>query len=124
MNIQPKVKLEYDPDRKNCVQHIKDNPEVGKRIVRYANNMFNYKLKYSMKNIHGKVISNLPEHPKHGHEQNMLSTNLSNDYMSAVSIVLEEEGFDSITPREEAGLPDVRILNLSKEGYHPERIEI
>jgi hypothetical protein len=124
MNIQPKAKLEYDPDRKNWIQHIKDNPEVGKRIVRYANDMFNYKLNYSMKNIHGKVINNLPEHPTHGHEQNMLSTNLSNDYMSAVSIVLEEEGFDSITPREEAGLPDIRILNLSKEGYHPERIEV
>ena len=58
MNIQPKVKLEYDPDRKNWIQHIKDNPEVGKRIVRYANNMFNYKLNYSMKNILGKVFNN------------------------------------------------------------------
>ena len=60
----------------------------------------------------------------HGHEQNVISGNLSHFYMSAVSIVLEEEGYKSFTPREEAGLPDIRIKDLSKKGYHPERIEV
>ena len=44
--------------------------------------------------------------------------------MSAISLVLEEEGFKSCTPREEAGLPDVRIKCLSKPGFEWERIEV
>ena len=46
-------------------------------------------------NINGKKI---PLDDVHGHEQNMISTNLSNFYMSAMSLVLEEEGFKSFTP--------------------------
>ena len=100
------------------IQFFKDNPECMKRVVNYANEMLKQHLDI---NIGGKRI---PEDDIHGHEQNMLSINLSNFYMSAVSLVLEEEGFDSTTPREEAGLPDVRILNLSKPGYHWERLEV
>ena len=118
LDIQPVSKLKYDPDRKNWVEYFKENPECMDRVVDYANEMLKQHLDI---NIAGKKI---PEDKIHGHEQNMLSTNLSNFYMSAVSIVLEEEGFDSITPREEPGLPDVRILNLSKPGCHPERLEV
>ena len=118
LNIQPKVQLKYDPDRKNWVQYIKDNVEVGKRIVRYANNMFN---QYLAININGRVIV---EDKTHGHEKSPISGNLSHFYMSAISLVLEEEGFTSITPNEEQGLPDVRILNFCKPGYYPERIEV
>ena len=118
LDIQSSVKSKYDPDRKNWVQFFKDNPECMKRVVDYANVMLKQHLDI---NIGGKRI---PEDDIHGHEQNMLSINLSNFYMSAVSLVLEEEGFDSTTPREEAGLPDVRILNLSKPGYHWERLEV
>ena len=118
LDIQPSVKLKYDSDRKNWVEYFKENPECMDRVVDYANEMLKQHLDI---NIAGKKI---PEDKIHGHEQNMLSTNLSNFYMSAVSIVLEEEGFDSTTPREEPGLPDVRILNLSKPGYHPERLEV
>jgi len=118
LNIQKVDPVKYDSDRKNWVQFFKDNPACMKRVVDYANDMLKQHL-----NIHiaGRKI---PEDDIHGHEQNMLSTNLSNFYMSAVSIVLEEEGFNAITPREEAGLPDVRILCLSKPGYYPERLEI
>ena len=118
LDIQLSVKLKYDPDRKNWVEYFKENPKCMDRVVDYANEMLKQHLDI---NIAGKKI---PEDKIHGHEQNMLSTNLSNFYMSAVSIVLEEEGFDSTTPREEPGLPDVRILNLSKPGYHPERLEV
>ena len=118
LDIQPVSKLKYDPDRKNWVEYFKENPECMDRVVDYANEMLKQHLDI---NIAGKKI---PEDKIHGHEQNMLSTNLSNFYMSAVSIVLEEEGFDSTTPREEPGLPDVRILNLSKPEYHPERLEV
>lgn len=118
LNIQPVSKLKYDPDRKNWVEYFKENPKCMDRVVDYANEMLKQHLDI---NIGGKKI---PEDKIHGHEQNMLSTNLSNFYMSAVSLVLEEEGFCSITPREEAGLPDVRILNLSKPGYHFERLEV
>ena len=118
LDIQLSVKLKYDPDRKNWVEYFKENPKCMDRVVDYANEMLKQHLDI---NIAGKKI---PEDKIHGHEQNMLSTNLSNFYMSAVSIVLEEEGFDSTTPREEPGLPDVRILNLSKPEYHPERLEV
>ena len=118
LDIQPVSKLKYDPDRKNWVDHFKENPKCGDRVVDYANEMLKQHLDI---NIAGKKI---PEDKIHGHEQNMLSINLSNFYMSALSLVLEEEGFDSITPREEPGLPDVRILNLSKPGYHWERLEV
>lgn len=118
LNIQPKVKAKYDPNRKNWIQFIKDNPEVGKKIVTYANNMFK---QYLDINIKGRKIV---EDKTHGHEKSPISANLSHFYMSAVSLVLEEEGFKTITPNEEQGLPDVRILSLCKPGYHPERIEI
>ena len=118
LNIQPKTKEKYDPNRKNWVQYIKDNPKVGKRIVKYANNMFNQYLEINIKDR--KIV----EDKTHGHEKSPISGNLSHFYMSAISLVLEEEGFTSITPNEEQGLPDVRILNLCKPGYHPERIEV
>ena len=76
---------------------------------------------YKNININGRKI---PLDKQHGHEQNVISGNMSHFYMSAISLVLEEDGFNSITPREEAGLPDIRILDLSKEGYHPDRIEV
>ena len=84
----------------------------------YANNMFK---QYLDINIKGRKIV---EDKTHGHEKSPISANLSHFYMSAVSLVLEEEGFKTITPNEEQGLPDVRILSLCKPGYHPERIEI
>ena len=118
LNVLPASKEEYDPDRKNWTQYLRDNPQVGQKAVKYANDMLQQHLNI---NIKGRKI---PEDKQHGHEQNMLSTNLSNFYMSGLSIALEEEGFKSITPREEAGLPDIRILDLSKKGYHPERIEV
>ena len=118
MNIQPPVKELYDPDRKNWVEYFRDNPKLMERVVDYANDMFQQYLKI---NIAGRVIV---EDKKHGHEKTPISGNLSHFYMSAISLVLEEQGFKSITPNEEQGLPDVRILDLCKPGYHPERIEI
>lgn len=118
LNIQPPVKLEYDENRKNWVEFFKERPDCRERVVKYANDMLQQHLNISIK---GKKI---PLDKVHGHEQNMISTNLSNFYMSAMSLVLEEEGFKSFTPREEAGLPDIRIKDLSKSGYHPERIEV
>ena len=118
LNVQPTVQLLEDKNRKNWVQFFKDKPELMKKAVKYANDM--QQQHYNI-NINGRKI---PLDDTHGHEQNMISTNLSNFYMSAVSLVLEEEGFKSFTPREEAGLPDIRIKDLSKPGYHPERIEV
>ena len=118
LNILPPVKLEYDKNRKNWVEFFKERPDCRERVVKYANDMQQQHLNI---NINGKKI---PLDDVHGHEQNMISTNLSNFYMSAMSLVLEEEGFKSFTPREEAGLPDIRIKDLSKPGYHPERIEV
>ena len=57
-------------------------------------------------NINGKPI---PLDEIMDMNKNVLVQNLSNFYMSAISLVLEEEGFKSCTPREEAGLPDIRI---------------
>lgn len=118
LNVQPPVQLLEDENRKNWIQFFKDKPELMEKVVKYANDM--QQQHYNI-NINGRKI---PLDNTHGHEQNMISTNLSNFYMSAVSLVLEEEGFKSFTPREEAGLPDIRIKDLSKPGYHPERIEV
>ena len=118
LNVQPPVQLLEDENRKNWIQFFKDKPELMQKVVKYANDM--QQQHYNI-NINGRKI---PLDNTHGHEQNMISTNLSNFYMSAVSLVLEEEGFKSFTPREEAGLPDIRIKDLSKPGYHPERIEV
>tara|TARA_B110000495_G_C22965076_1_gene565929 strand:+ start:63 stop:1376 length:1314 start_codon:yes stop_codon:yes gene_type:complete len=118
LNIQPASNVKYDPDRKNWVQFFKDKPECMKKVMKYANDMYNQYVNIS---INGKSI---PLDDVHGHEQNVISANLSHFYMSAVSLVLEEEGFKSYTPREEAGLPDIRIKDLSKKGYHPERMEV
>ena len=118
LNVQPPVQLLEDENRKNWIQFFKDKPELMDKVVKYANDM--QQQHYNI-NINGRKI---PLDNTHGHEQNMISTNLSNFYMSAVSLVLEEEGFKSFTPREEAGLPDIRIKDLSKPGYHPERIEV
>lgn len=118
LNVQPPVQLLEDENRKNWIQFFKDKPELMDKVVKYANNM--QQQHYNI-NINGRKI---PLDDTHGHEQNMISTNLSNFYMSAMSLVLEEEGFKSFTPREEAGLPDIRIKDLSKPGYHPERIEV
>ena len=118
LNVQPPVQLLEDENRKNWIQFFKDKPELMNKVVKYANDM--QQQHYNI-NINGRKI---PLDNTHGHEQNMISTNLSNFYMSAVSLVLEEEGFKSFTPREEAGLPDIRIKDLSKPGYHPERIEV
>jgi len=118
LNVQPPVQLLEDENRKNWIQFFKDKPELMDKVVKYANDM--QQQHYNI-NINGRKI---PLDDTHGHEQNMISTNLSNFYMSAMSLVLEEEGFKSFTPREEAGLPDIRIKDLSKPGYHPERIEV
>ena len=118
LNVQPPVQLLEDENRKNWIQFFKDKPELMEKVVKYANDM--QQQHYNI-NINGRKI---PLDNTHGHEQNMISTNLSNFYMSAVSLVLEEEGFKSFTPREEAGLPDIRIKDLSKPGYHPERIDV
>jgi len=116
--LQPKVKLKYDPKRMNWVEFFINNPKAMKRVVKYANDMLRQSFDI---NVNEKKI---PLDIDHGHEQNMISTNLSNFYMSAISLVLEEEGFKSCTPREEAGLPDVRIKCLSKPGFEWERIEV
>ena len=69
-------------------------------------------------------------HPKHGWEQHLgISTNLSNTVMSAVSMSLEEDGYEAHTPRQEVGIEDVIILKkdkklLTKEGCYPERMEM
>lgn len=118
LNIQPPVKLEYDKDRKNWVEFFKERPDCRKRVVKYANDL---QKQFERININGRQI---PLDKTHGFEQNMISTNLSNSYMSALSIVLEEEGFKSFTPREQAGDPDVVIKDLSKPGFYPERIEV
>ena len=102
----------------NWVEFFTKNPKAIERVVKYANDMLRQSYDIS---INGRKI---PLDKTHGHEPNMISTNLSNFYMSAVSLVLEEEGFKSCTPREEAGLPDVRIKCLSKPGFEWERIEV
>jgi hypothetical protein len=117
-NIQPPIKEKEDKDRKNWIQFFRDKPELMERVVKYANDMLQQFVNINVNN------RKIPQDDTHGHEQNMISTNLSNFYMSALSLVLEEEGFKSFTPREEAGLPDVRIKCLSKPGCHPERIEV
>lgn len=116
-DIKEKSKLKYDKKRKNWPKYFK-NPKLQKKLIKYANSMIDQFLNIS---INGKKII---QDKQHGHEQQFISTFISNAYMSALSIVLEEEGFESYTPREEVGLPDIRIKCLSKEGYHPERIEV
>lgn len=117
MDVKEKSKLKYDKKRKNWVKYFK-NKKLQQKLVKYANNMIDQFLNITLKNR--KIILD----KKHGHEPQFISTFISNAYMSAVSVLLEEEGFESCTPREEVGLPDVRILCITKEGYHPERIEI
>ena len=117
-DIKETSDLKYDKKRINWINYFKKRPKSMKKVVNYANEMLRQFLKIS---INGRKII---QDDTHGHEQNMISTFMSNSYMSAMSLVLEEEGYKSFTPREEPGKPDVRIKCKSKKGYHPERIEI
>ena len=94
-NAEPPTQLKYDPDRKNWVQYFKDNPNLIEKVNNYANDMIE---QYKNININGRKI---PLDKQHGHEQNVISGNMSHFYMSAISLVLEEDGFNSITPRED-----------------------
>tara|TARA_B100000780_G_C21075007_1_gene432737 strand:- start:45 stop:1370 length:1326 start_codon:yes stop_codon:yes gene_type:complete len=119
MNVQPKSKVKYDKNRKDWIEYFKSNIALQKKVMMYANDTMEQMLKCKMGNTTSAMLDD-----KHGWEQPFVSTTLSNCYMSALSRVLAEEGYDSRTPREEPGLADVRILDISKNGYEWERIEV
>ena len=118
LKIEPKTKLKENPKRKVWEDYFNDKTDKRKRVVKYANDMFNQHLNIQINGI------KIPEHPIHGHEPNMLSTCLSNFYMSALTLVLEEEGFKPKTARHEPGIADLIVENLCRDGYHPESIEV
>ena len=118
LKIQPKTRLKENPNRKNWVNYFFNNKSARKRVVKYANDMFNQHLDIEINGI------KIPEHPIHGHEPNMLSTCLSNFYMSALSLVLKEELFKPRTARHEPGIAVLIIEDLCRKGCHPESIEV
>lgn len=120
----PKGDDKYDPNRHNWIQELSSDTSK-KSIIEKAMLGINH----SLNNVYYSPILkrhiNFVTDKQHGEEENFISTDISNKFQFAVSTTLEELGFDGVhTSKQEAGLEDVRIDGLTKEGYLPERIEI